>query len=92
MKFHWHKLNIFLAIPPTLIDNELVLSLAGKIASPSRSSISTENIENIVSIARNYPNVTSIDSKRTASATSLEDFSDYLLKEEIILGKKELSE
>ena len=72
-----------LAIPPTQIDNERVFSLAGKIAYPSRRSISTDNIDNFVSIARNYLNVASIDSKWIASVASLEELSDYLLKEEI---------
>lgn len=43
--------NYVLGIPPTQIANERVFSIAGRIASPIRSSLSTESIDNIVSIA-----------------------------------------
>ena len=68
-----------LSIPATQIENERVFSLAGRSASPSRNRISTENIDNLVSIVRNYPNN---HSGLSVEVHSFEEFSDFLVVKE----------
>lgn len=69
------------SIPPTQIDNEPLFSLTGRIANPLRSRLRTENIDNLISICRNYPDEDGWDS-HIAATVNMSNFSDILVRNE----------
>lgn len=87
-KFQWlrEKRNKFptlillaqhiLGIPPTQIENEGIFSIAGKIATPLRSRIKIENLENLLCVSKNFR----VPERLTVKPRCRAEFSDSLIQ------------
>ena len=71
-----------LRIPGTQIENERVFSLAGRIATPLRNRISTSTINNLIAIAKNYPDFTETELEANSQPRTIEEYADLLTERE----------